>query len=166
MLMLYVLSFICDELVSARQSFRCPFRELKRRKLRDARPCVMQDGRFARMFNQSTTFGAVLDMVTDRCFKIQVPLCPAEKLLLTIRAGSLTSSSCDAVPARFSLTCMTRWSASASQWWKLKRPLPIRVQAIDHGHVHHSRCNLPGERARVTCPARSDQTRFCRRPWI
>jgi hypothetical protein len=26
-----------------------------------------QDGRFARKFNQCTTFGAVLDMVTDRC---------------------------------------------------------------------------------------------------
>lgn len=35
----YFLSFVCDEL----------------------------DGRFARMFNQTSTFGAVLDMVTDRC---------------------------------------------------------------------------------------------------
>ena len=28
---------------------------------------LCQDGRFARKFNQCTTFGAVLDMVTDRC---------------------------------------------------------------------------------------------------
>jgi phosphatidylglycerophosphate synthase len=28
---------------------------------------LLQDGRFARKFDQCTTFGAVLDMVTDRC---------------------------------------------------------------------------------------------------
>jgi hypothetical protein len=29
--------------------------------------CDELDGRFARMLNQSSTFGVVLDMVTDRC---------------------------------------------------------------------------------------------------
>ena len=58
-LSLYLFAFVCDELVRA--AYRRPGRPPSLNT-----PPLPQDGRFARKFNQCSTFGAVLDMVTDR----------------------------------------------------------------------------------------------------
>lgn len=59
MVLSYALSFVCDEL----------------------------DGRFARMLNQTSTLGQVLDMVTDRCDSVFTMSCDRQNGSLRGRKG-------------------------------------------------------------------------------
>jgi hypothetical protein len=80
-LLLYLLAFTCDELVRVlshvvgvrvcAELWTCWLLcgQLERVL---CSPHCLQDGRFARKFNQCTVFGAVLDMVTDRCVRLRL----------------------------------------------------------------------------------------------
>ena len=155
-LILYLLAFICDELVRARNTLGTappsPARAPARRHWLSRNPrcggsrqlCLLplvpraprlptlrtrrsapttdptsspapaaplrrsQDGRFARKFNQTSTFGAVLDMVTDRRAHTHTHGCHAD-------AGSATGRR----PAAAAAAAAAGWPPRACAWCSL-----------------------------------------------